>query len=155
MKFEPLEPPGGEHALRGVVRTGDGEPAVEVQVFLFSENLPHGLAPQLLWTFTDEGGRFALEGVPEGELQAVLSQPGFPNTLVGVRIPDETDVAWTLDAPHPPVESLPVIERASLQGRLRPPVGFTEREVDLAGYDIAVRPADNMQPKTHHLSGTA
>ena len=148
IELEPFEFPVGDHRLEGRVRTPDGDPAAEVQVLLELEDPGPGRAVPLPWTLTDENGDFVLEGLLPGVYDAALLHPGREPTSVQVRVPEELEVAWTLTELLPPLEELPLIERADLLGRLEPPRGFTADAWPVAGYEVLLLP-----DKTPRLSG--
>ena len=147
--FSPLEPPLAQCTLRGSVLTFDGVPAANATVHLAPTGLASGEARPLHAARTDLAGRFRLEDVAAGLYDVVLLQPGHPTATFEVRLPSDAEIRWRLPAPFEPIPALPAMRRSPLEGRLQPPVGFTESDTPLEGYEIAFHPA----PGTDPLSG--
>ncbi|UPK70686.1 TonB-dependent receptor [Chitinophaga filiformis] len=63
--------------IKGKVKTSDGKPAADVPVIL------QGTAQA---TTTDGAGSFAFRGVPAGNYQIIISQPGFANIIKEVTV---------------------------------------------------------------------
>ena len=149
-KFEPLEVPAGEHRLAGRVIAVNGEPAPDVQVFLYGSEPQPGRIEPLHWTFTDADGHFEIEELRAAEYRVALMLPGHPTRPArSVTIPHDGEVAWTLPAALGPLPVLPTIERADLVGQLFSPIGLTVEQYPVEGYEILALPRSG----NHPLSG--
>lgn len=146
--LDPVEVPHGRHELHGLVRSADGAPAPDVTVFLYRAEPTPGVAEPVQWTTTDAEGRFALDELFEATYLATLIMPGHPNVTNEISVPFDGEVAWSLEPPLPPLETLPEIHRADLVGRVLPPIGL-EEGFQLADYEVVALPA----PSAHPLSG--
>ena len=120
--FDQLEIPAGEHRLAGEVRTAAGDPAPEVEVFLYRATPLPGVAEPVHWTFTDQDGRFVLDELFAADCEVALIQPGLPTKTLSITIPHAGEVSWALPEPLGPLPVLPKIERADLVGALFPPL---------------------------------
>ncbi len=126
--LEPLMAPLGNARLAGRVVDPDGQGLAEVSVYARCQSVPH-------WTHTDEQGRFALEGLVEGEVQVALLAWGRAPTLLTVAT---GEVELVLPPVAPPPEPLPAMESAPLSGRIAHPLRRAWRDVD--GYEVVLAP---------------
>ncbi len=136
--FTPSRPPDlpelvaplGDVRLAGRVLDPDGKGLAAVSVYLRCASVPH-------WTETDAEGRFALEGLVEGELDVILLAWGRAPARVKAR-PGE--VEFVLPPIAPPPQPLPALEVAPLVGRLAHPLRGNWQSV--AGYELVFAPLD-------------
>ena len=86
--FDPLELPGGEHAIQGRVVTDAGVPAAGIDVYLYAvDALPDGGAEPQLWSATDTNGRVAFDGLRASRYEAVLYRQGRRPKTVAFDVP--------------------------------------------------------------------
>ena len=143
--LDPLVIPRGPHTLAGRIITQEAADRERVLIHLRPQEDEEGdVVRPILWAVTDAGGRFRLDGLPEGLYVAEILQRGHENTTVEIEVPSQREVAWTLGEPRPPLEVLPDLERASLSGVVRDRAGNP-----LSGYEIVLRPEE----ETSMLSG--
>jgi len=120
----------GDSALSGEVHdAASGAPVAEALVFL-------ELGEEPLWMYSDEHGRFALDGVPAGaHALSVLARKFQPQDF-GVVAPDG-GLSLGLEHPFGPAPGLPPIERETLRGAVVPAIPGQ----GLLGYELWLEPA--------------
>lgn len=129
--------PRGEHELWGVVLDADGSSAEGVLVQLRAGPEPRG-------DFTLADGSFAIHELPAGVHEVVLVAPEHLPVTVEVELPLEEPVVFHLPPRRAPLESLPLIERRELTGRLLPsPAALSN---DLRDYEVVLRPLPGADP---------
>lgn len=134
VELGPLEPPGGAHALRGVVTSDTGEPVHEALVLIVALDRP-------IWAYTTPDGAFELAGLPEGRHDVAIAAFGWEPIEVAVDVPASDPVELRFGPARPPLETLPVIERSDLAGRLVPAAGCP-----VAGCEVVLDPAAETPP---------
>ncbi|MBM3987644.1 MAG: carboxypeptidase regulatory-like domain-containing protein [Planctomycetes bacterium] len=125
-----LNAPFGDARIAGRVLDPDGAGLADVSVYLRCASVPH-------WTTTDGEGRFALEGLVEGEHEVILLAWGRAPARVKART---GDVEFVLPPIAPPPEPLPALETAPLVGRLAHPLRNTWQSVE--GYELVLAPLE-------------
>jgi len=136
--FTPARPPQlpelvaplGDARLAGRVLDPDGKGLAGVSVYLRCAAVPH-------WTETDAEGRFALEGLVEGELDVILLAWGRAPARWKART---GEVEFVLPPIAPPPEPLPALETAPLVVRLAHPL--RGNWLDDAGYELVFAPLE-------------
>jgi hypothetical protein len=142
IQVDSLEIPTGEHRLTGVVHDAEGMPGRGARVVLVKREVTAGSVERMRWTSVEVDGTFDIGGIPEGHYAVLLSRPDLPNTLRTISIPAESEVAWVLEAPLPPIPTLPELRRKDLVGQLSAPVGSSGPPASLEGYEVVLDPGE-------------
>ncbi|MEZ5978838.1 MAG: carboxypeptidase regulatory-like domain-containing protein [Planctomycetota bacterium] len=114
----------------GAVRSPDGSTAADVLVAVTASD-------EFFWTRTDALGTFALEGVPVGRAWLAIVPLAAPGLDLDVALPHDEPFELELPGAFPPIETLPEIRRAPLEGTLEVPFDRSP-----AGYEIALLPLE-------------
>jgi len=154
-RLERLETVLGTETLRATVVSDAGEPVEGALVHLLPTEAHEGAAP-LAWALSDAGGAVELGRLHPGAYRALLYHVDTPNAVHDVTVGDgaAAELVLRLPPPHPPLETLPALERADLVGSLLPertPGAPLPAELSLTGYEIVLEPVEGTDPLTGAL----
>lgn len=139
----PLAAPNGALELRGRVRSWDGSPAADAFLVLLRPDDDPSEAEPVYRAYSDAEGRFAFAKLAPGAYTAVLTHPSAPPRTLALELPIEGEVTWELAEPLPPLPVLPELRRTNLTGRLRLPEVAADARIELAGFEVALVPAED------------
>jgi hypothetical protein len=138
--LEEIAIPRGDHVLEGRLLLADGEPAARVLVELLRDDEPR-------WAYSDDEGRFRIEGVGEGRAEVALVLPGHRPVVQVVDVPARP-VEWILPEAWPVPEALPEVRRSALYGTVSSPLGAS-----VGGAELVLVPEPASGVEESPLSG--